>query len=670
MSSQVQSTTPQPPNLEEVASKMRQEIQVKDMTYHLTKYQKVFTGTDATKWLIDQKYANTEEDAELLGNGMMAMGFFHHVLDSEPFKNGNYFYRFHADEGHGAPAKKSDGSDLSWSDLIKKMVFRDNSEGKNEEMNPNVPERHKENIIAPVGPTHTNESVSPLDEHNIKLLDCVHPPQWVNPTYDGYYNLVAIGGGAGGLVATSAGAAVNAKVAMIERHLLGGDCLNVGCVPSKALIKCARLAHEAKNSAEYGITATSVKVDFGKVMERMRMLRAKIAPVDSAQTKTKKGVDVYIGNGIFLDDHTIQVTDDQGKIQILKFKKAVIATGGTASLPPIPGLLQCPYTTNATLYNLEVLPPRMVVIGAGPVGLEMAQAFQRFGSAVTVLVRGQRILSKEDPSAAHILKEQLTKDGVEFKFGVDFQEITHVPKGENKDFPEITVSYKQNGEVQKVVCEVLLIATGRKPNVEGIGLEAAGVEFDLVNGVKVNDKMQTTKANIFAVGDCCMKYQFTHVSGTQGYLAMRNALFFGNNKVSSMLIPWVTYTEPEIAHVGLYASDLDERGIQYETYQKNLDDVDRAILEGETEGFVKIHVKAGTDKILGATIVATNAGEMISEITVAMQNGVGLGGIGAAIHPYPTQAEAIKGAAGLYSLTKLTPTVKVLLGNLMTFARK
>eukprot|EP00301_Raphidiophrys_heterophryoidea_P005323 c12249_g2_i1.p1 GENE.c12249_g2_i1~~c12249_g2_i1.p1 ORF type:complete len:404 (+),score=129.10 c12249_g2_i1:323-1534(+) len=402
-------------------------------------------------------------------------------------------------------------------------------------------------------------------------------------------------------------------------------------------------------------------------MSRMRRLRAHIAPIDGADTKTKKGVDIFIGAGRFLDPYHIEVVGDDGSKRVLGFKKAVVSTGASPSLPPIPGLAHVPYTTNHSLYNLEVLPRRMAVIGAGAVGLEMAQAFQRFGSHVTVLARGHAILPKEDQDAAAIVLKQMKEDGVEFKFGLKFLEVSHKA---GTPFPEITVKVQdESGVVSDVVCEVLLVATGRRPNVEGIGLEAAGVKFNLANGVEINDKMQTSQSHIYAVGDCCMKYKFTHVSGTQGAMAMRNALFFGNERVSSMLIPWVTYTEPEVAHVGLYEADIKEKGIKYQTFVKPLDDVDRAILEDETEGFVKIHVRSGTDQILGATIVAAAAGEMISEISVAMQNKIGASGIATVIHPYPTQAEAIRGAAALYMFTRLTPKIKATLRNLMRFSR-
>jgi len=266
-----------------------------------------------------------------------------------------------------------------------------------------------------------------------------------------------------------------------------------------------------------------------------------------------------------------------------------------------------------------------------------------------------------------VLFRSLVEDGVQFHHNLKFRHISHK---DGSPFPQITVTVEQeDGSVIDHVCEVLLIATGRRPNVEGIGLEAAGVKYSLTDGVEINDKMQTSQSHIYAVGDCCMKYKFTHVSGTQGAMAMRNALFFGNERVSKMLIPWVTYTEPEVAHVGLYEADIKAKGIEYQTFVKSLDDVDRAILEDETEGFVKLHVRAGTDQILGATIVASAAGEMISEISVAMQNKLGVSGIFSVIHPYPTQAEAIRGAAALYMFTRLTPKIKATLRNLMRFSR-
>jgi len=491
--------------------------------------------------------------------------------------------------------------------------------------------------------------VSPMDEHNMSLLDQVHPRSWVDPTppADFVYDLVAIGAGAGGLVSSKQSARRGANSALIEYHLAGGDCLNVGCVPSKALIRAARCAKEAKtNSDELGvdISPSAVNVNFPKIMERMRRLRAHIAPADSLETSVAVGVDVYQGKAHITSPNTVEVNG-----QTLKFKNLVIATGGSAALPSIPGLKEAPYTTNATLYNLTTLPKRVIVIGGGPIGLEMAQAFAIFGSEVTVTLRSEKILPKEDPDAADIIHKTLEADGINFVTCCQYEKVTYEARagqsiGPGGDvFPEISLNVTQGGVTKVLKCDVLLVATGRKPNVEGLGLENAGVEYNTQDGVLVDNYLRTSNPNVWAVGDVCTRFQFTHVAGAMAGMVVENALFGGDCQFDHTLIPWATFTEPEVAHTGLYERDFAERGIECETYKTGLEHCDRAILESATEGFVKIHVLKGTDTILGATIVAPCAGEMISELTVAMQADIGLGTLGRVVHPYPTIAEAIKG---------------------------
>jgi pyruvate/2-oxoglutarate dehydrogenase complex dihydrolipoamide dehydrogenase (E3) component len=389
-------------------------------------------------------------------------------------------------------------------------------------------------------------------------------------------------------------------------------------------------------------------------------LRASIAPVDSAQRYSEKlGVDVFIGKGRFTGKNTIEVNG-----QTLSFAKAVVATGGTAAVPNIPGLKQAPYLTNASVFNLTELPARMGVIGAGPIGLELAQAFQRLGSQVTVFSRSDKIMPKEDPEAAKIVENAMRRDGVTFAFNVNYKGVES--RGAKAPVPMVIEDDK--GE-RALEFDALLVATGRKPTVKGLGLEDAGIEFDERLGVKVNDRMQTSNPNVYAVGDVASKYQFTHMSDFGARLVIRNALFFGRDKFSNFIIPWATYTEPEVAHVGLYEKDLEEQNIAFATFAREFSDVDRGIVDGETEGFVKIHVKQGTDQILGATIVASHAGDMISEITVAMQAGMGLGKLANVIHPYPTAAEAVRQCGDAYNRSRLTPTVKGIFNRLMAFKR-
>jgi pyruvate/2-oxoglutarate dehydrogenase complex dihydrolipoamide dehydrogenase (E3) component len=365
-----------------------------------------------------------------------------------------------------------------------------------------------------------------------------------------------------------------------------------------------------------------------------------------------------MGKAVFTGKNSVKVN---GKT--LSFAKAVIATGGTAAIPNIPGLVDAPYLTNSTIFNLTELPQRFGVIGAGPIGLELAQAFQRLGSKVTVFSRSGQIMPKEDPEAVERVKESMIKDGVTFAFNSSYKRI------EGQDDGPVRVILEKDGAERIFEFDALLIATGRKPTVAGLGLEQAGVEFDVRKGVAVNDKLQTTNPDIYAVGDVASKYQFTHMADFMARLVIKNALFFGGDKVSDLLIPWATYTDPEVAHVGLYEKDLKERNIPFITFKREFSEVDRGIVDGTTSGYVKIHVEKGKDRILGATIVGSHAGDMISEITVAMQAGMGLGKLAGVIHPYPTTAEAIRQCGDAYNRERLTPTVKNIFHKLMALRR-
>lgn len=646
-------------DLQELVTKVRSILTIKDRKHGIrrTTYEKCFVGKEAVQAFIKEGIAVDDQDALNIGNILLEAGVFHHVLDEHTFKKENLFYRFASDEDHGQVSTKLDGSSVSWADFLPQVSA---SSPDSENLQPKIPEKDLELAQFDQDDLDT-VGVSPLDEHNVKLLDAVHPKKWVDPKPKPNYNLVVIGAGAGGLVSSAGAAGVGAQVALIESHLLGGDCLNVGCVPSKALIRCARAAASVREASEFGVKISGeVSVDFSKVMDRMRRLRASISPVDSATRYSKElGVDVFMGKGKFTGPNTVEVN---GKT--LNFSKAIVASGGSAAIPPIPGLKEAPYLTNATVFNLIELPLRLGVIGAGPIGMELAQCFQRFGSKVTVFIRKKGILPKEDPDAALIVEKSMRRDGVNFIENIKFTQIESCGGK-----APITVVVEENGADRKVVVDALLIATGRKPNVEGLGLEKVGVEFDGRSGVKVNDKLQTTNPNIFAVGDVASIYQFTHMADFMARMVIKNALFFGRDKVSSFLIPWATYTEPEVAHVGLYEKDLKDRNIAYETYKREFDDVDRAILEGDTEGFVKIYVEKGSDKILGATIVGGHAGDMISEISVAMRANMGLGTLASVIHPYPTEAEAIRQCGDAYNRTRLTPTIKKILSRITSLRR-
>jgi pyruvate/2-oxoglutarate dehydrogenase complex dihydrolipoamide dehydrogenase (E3) component len=500
--------------------------------------------------------------------------------------------------------------------------------------------------------------VLPADEHNKTLVSNVHPQNWVNPEPDGRYNLVVIGAGTAGLVAAAGAAGLGAKVALIERHLMGGDCLNVGCVPSKGLIRAARAVTAVRHASELGVDVPDgTKTNFAAVMERMRRLRAKISHHDSAARFRDLGVDVFLGEGAFTGSDTIQVAD-----RTLRFKRAVIATGARAAAIPIPGLQDVDYLTNETIFSLTELPQRFAVIGAGPIGCELAQAFARFGSQVTQFQSATQILTREDPDAAKIVERALQRDGVELLTNAKVIEIKS--NGNQK-----TIVHERDGRQQETVVDQILLGVGRAPNVEGLNLDKVGVEFDRRAGVKIDDRLRTTNPNIYAAGDICFPYRFTHTADFQARIVIRNALFLGRAKASALTIPWCTYTDPEIAHVGLSEKDAAQRGIAIQTIMQPLSEVDRAILDGEDEGFVKIHVKQGTDKILGATIVAAHAGDMISEITVAIVGGLGLKSIADTIHPYPTQAEAIRKAGDLYNRSRLTPFIKSLFQKWLAWTR-
>ncbi|WP_373500568.1 mercuric reductase [Desulfococcus sp.] len=500
--------------------------------------------------------------------------------------------------------------------------------------------------------------VEPWDLHNQQLVSHVHPPGWKNPRPASRYNLVVIGAGTAGLVCAAGAAGLGAKVALIERHLMGGDCLNAGCVPSKAVIRAARAAAAVRDAGEFGVRVPEgVTMDFGEAMARMRRLRASIAPHDSVKRFSDLGIDVFIGEGRFVDAHSVEVAGER-----LAFKKAVIAAGARAAAPLIQGLDTVSYLTNETVFSLTELPRRIAVIGAGPIGCELTQSFARFGSEVLLVETLHGILPKEDGDASAILLESMQKDGVKLLCCGKELKLSNAGGG------NIRLTVESHGKGYDEVVDQLLVAVGRAPNVEHLGLEEAGVAYTR-KGVQVNDRLQTTNPDIYAAGDICSPYQFTHAADFMARIVIRNTLFFGRSGVGALIIPWCTYTEPEIAHVGLYENQALDQGIDIDTFTRELREVDRSILEGHTNGFVRVHVRKGTDKIVGATIVATNAGDLISEITLAMTHNLGLAQIADTIHPYPTQAEVIRQIGDAYNRTRLTPFAKSLFSRLMAWRR-
>lgn len=501
--------------------------------------------------------------------------------------------------------------------------------------------------------------VSPLDESNRRLLDNVRPIPWTNPSPAPIYNLVVVGAGSGGLVSAAIAAGVGGKVALVERNLLGGDCLNFGCVPSKALLHRARMLAVARRLGGDGaFDDERLRREFASAMEHVREARAVISHDDSAKRyREELGVDVFLGSACFTGPDTIEVGGE-----VLRFRRAVIATGARAAIPDVPGLAASGYLTNETVFNLTTRPRRLAILGAGPIGCEIAQAMRRFGCEVTMFERAERILSREDPEAAAVLTEILQREGIRLVTGAELHSVERREGGK-------TIRFTAAGETGGVVVDEILVGVGRRPNVENIGLEEAGIAFD-ARGVQVDDTMRTTNRRVYAVGDCCMRWQFTHAADAAAKIVVQNALFFGRKKLSALTMPWCTYTEPEIAHVGDYEADARARGIEVETYTVPLEKVNRAVCDEEAVGFVKVHTRKGTDRILGATIVASHAGEMISELTLAIANGLGLSKLSAVIHPYPTQAEGIKAAANAYMRTRLTPRAKAILAGWLRFARR
>lgn len=457
---------------------------------------------------------------------------------------------------------------------------------------------------------------------------------------------------------------------MISAELAGGDCLNIGCVPSKSLLRCARMVREARRAAEvnneFGVRlmagnmeATRVEVDFPRVMERMRKLRAEIAPVDGHARGHALGTQTFQGRGVFVSEDEVEVVEAGKSLgdtanPRLKFRNAVLATGGSALVPEdVKGLRDAPYTTNANLFNLRTLPPRMVILGAGVVALEMAQAFSSFGSQVTVLARSS-VLSQADPAAGSTIQTALEEEGVKFLTGATVEEVITLRMsesiGEELPLMKLTVSCDNRSEkdaggaatcIIDLECECLLVATGRSANVRNMGLEAANVDYHPKRGVLVdNYSRSTTNSKVYAVGDCVSGMpRLTHVSGEMAKVVVQNALFGGEWTLSSLVIPSTMYTEPEYAVVG----DVMGAPDKVDVYTAELAHNDRAILDGDRTGFIKVVCQKGTGIIIGCTVVASRAGEIINEASLAIKHGIGLEGIGRNIHSYPTTGESLMG---------------------------
>lgn len=452
------------------------------------------------------------------------------------------------------------------------------------------------------------------------------------------YNIVAIGAGAGGLITSYIAAAVKAKVALIEKHKMGGDCLNTGCVPSKAIIRSGKIRKLAKDAATYGLKPHELDFDFPDVMNRVHKIIGAIEPHDSVERYEGLGVNCFTGEAKILSPWEVEVN---GKV--LSAKNIVIATGGSPLVPQFTGIdeVRSDILTSENLWDIKVLPKKLVVLGAGPIGSEMAQAFSRLGSEVTIVDMADRLLAREDEDASEIVKEAFIKDGVQLKLN---SKISSFHKKDSTNYLVVeTADGKQEIPFDKCIC-----ALGRKANTKGFGAEELGIELNDNGTIKTNEKLQTNFPNIYAVGDVAGPYQFTHTASHMAWYASVNALFFNRFKVDYSVVPWATFVDPEVARVGLSEAEAKEKDIAYEVYKYDLEDSDRAIADSANKGFVKVLLAPGKDKILGATIVASNASDLIAEFTLAMKHGLGLNKIMGTMHLYPSMMEANKSVAGVW----------------------
>ena len=455
-------------------------------------------------------------------------------------------------------------------------------------------------------------------------------------------NMVVIGAGAAGLVTSYIAAAVKAKVTLVESHKMGGDCLNYGCVPSKALIKTATLVRQMKHSTDYGVARASYELDFAQVMERVAGIVRAVEPHDSVERYSSLGVDVMLGSAKIIDPWHVQITAADGSVKTLSTKSIVIATGARPFVPPLPGIDEVGYRTSDTLWDLRVLPKRLVVLGGGPIGCELAQSFARLGSSVTQIEMLPRIMIREDEEVSALARAALEADGVIVLTGHKAQRCgTDGGTGGEK-----WIEVEAGGSTRRVPFDLLLCAVGRVARLQGFGLEELGIPVQRT--VTTDEYLQTVYPNILAAGDVAGPYQFTHTAAHQAWYAAVNGLFgtFKKFKADYSVIPWATFIDPEVARVGLNEQEAKEKGIAYEVTKYGLDDLDRAIADSAAHGFVKVLTVPGKDKILGVTIVGLHAGDLLAEFVLAMRHGLGLNKILGTIHTYPTLAEANKYAAG------------------------
>jgi pyruvate/2-oxoglutarate dehydrogenase complex dihydrolipoamide dehydrogenase (E3) component len=471
---------------------------------------------------------------------------------------------------------------------------------------------------------------------------------------EGVYNVVVIGAGTAGLVTAAGTAGLGGRVALIERNLMGGDCLNFGCVPSKALISSARLIQQIRDAEKWGLDRQQPQFAFEKIFDRMRARRAKIAPNDSQERFESLGVDVFRGEARFVSSYEIEVNG-----QKLRAKNFVVATGSRAAIPKIEGIDTVPYFTNETVFDdLKEMPESMIVLGGGPIGCELAQTVRRFGVEVTIIQRGDQLLPREDRDVAEFIERRLINEGVRIIKNADARSVA------TSDAGKVALEFldRQSGRIgeRTFFADALLVAIGRMPNVRSLDLKSIGVAVN-ERGVRVNDYLQTSQRHIYAAGDVTGPFLFTHMADAQARVVVRNILVpfqFLRQKMDYSVVPWCTYTDPEVAHVGLGEKEAKQKNVEYDLFVVPLEDLDRAVVESEDAGFVKVLTARGSDKILGATMVGPHAGDLLHEFVLAMKTGIGLGTIASTIHAYPTFAELARKAGDKYNKTRLTPRAK------------
>jgi pyruvate/2-oxoglutarate dehydrogenase complex dihydrolipoamide dehydrogenase (E3) component len=481
-----------------------------------------------------------------------------------------------------------------------------------------------------------------IDERLDRL---VRPHGWQNPEPRGIYDLVVVGGGTAGLVSAAGAAGLGARVALVERKRLGGDCLNTGCVPSKAILRTARAVGEIRRAPDLGVQIGRVDVDFGAVMRRMRQRRAGLAPNDSAERMTRLGIDVFFGTASFISARELAVGSTT-----LRFRRAVIATGSRPAVPPIEGLDRTPYLTNETVFELTERPGRLLTIGAGPIGCELSQAFARLGTHVVLFDQSPRVLPNDDADGSAIVQRALIDDGVQLELATEIRRVSR--RGE-----ALVVSFRRspNHPEQEAEGDRLLVATGRTPDVSGLDVARAGIQAG-PKGLVVDDRLRTGNRRVYAAGDVCSRFQFTHAADAMARIAIQNALFFGRRKASALTIPWCTYTDPQVAHVGLSPDSARTGQEHVQTITVPFGEVDRNVLDDETEGFLRVHHRGG--RIAGCTIVSSQAGDLIGLASNLIGRRAGLAELSSTIFPYPTQVEAYRKAGDAYRRTRLTPRVR------------